>query len=350
MYHRRRTFKRKRNVGKKRNFKRKRFGSRKFKKRGGFASRVKAVVMKQLTADSSWVVSYADIAASAGTINVLSQQLLWASNQTLTGGIAADQQLNLHMDRPKDLDVISTSIVSGDTIRFTRKTTVNEVHISNLSTGPIWFWEYRCQSRKDSLISPHVTLTDGYSDAATGLGGALAATTIGATPFMNPRFVAQNKILKVKKRYVNVGKSFMIRYSLKKPKQFNRENFAPNAVPWVVQRGDRFSVFCIQGTFAANSAASAGQTAGIGTAQVGLVFKKSYHYSWISDVSGERGQSELLYGFTPGNTTATSGKQPMPIISTHPDSAIAVGAAAAGDRVFDSVATTRYATQQQSQI
>lgn len=339
----------KKSFSKKRSFSRKRkaFGSRKRRKfgGGGFASRVRAVVMKQMTADNSYLLNYADAANSVGTINQVANQLMWAWNIVTSGGVTTSTTSNLHLDDPQVLQSIATNIDSALTTKFTRKSASIECIIQNTETAPMWIWEYRCQARANQTIMPHTTLISGFSDASTGIVAKVTATDVGATPYMSPRFTSQFKIVKVKKRFLNPSKHWKITYSLKKPRAYSAESFAPAGVAYKMLRGQRFSVFCIHGTFGSNTAANSGARIGISTAAVGIVYKIRYHYSWMDDQTIATGANEHLYGFTAGATNATTAHVAHPIVTNHPDSAVATGTTnTAGDRVYDSVANTRFAT------
>lgn len=356
-YRRRKIFRgRKRSASKKRfSGKRKRFS----RKRGGFAKRVKAVVMQQLTADSSYIYSYADQVATTGTIDAIATQRMWATNQVASGSFTANSLTCLQLDDPQDLLQIQQGINTTDTVKFTVKRRSKEMALTNTANCAIELWEYRCQSRTDSLIGPDPTLQDGYADATVGVIALPTATSIGATPFQNPRFVANYKVVKVRKWLLQPSQRKVVKYSLKKPRQYNSEMYAPNAVVKSIMRGQRFSVFVIMGTFASNLSGTAGHDYGIGIASVGMVVKCNYHYSWINDVQGERSVQANLYGFTAGVGGATAGFVPHPIITNHPDSAIApftvtgglgvISNVTAGDRTVDGNVETRYAVGAETQ-
>lgn len=323
MYHRRKIFKRKR-----RNFgrKRKAFVSRKRRRRvgrgGGFAKRVKAVVMDQLTCDNSYVNSYADYSTTGAALDAPATQGLILGNLSASGTAAANTRTMLHMDDPLDLETISVA-VSGTVKsgRFTRKSCRKEAILTNTHSSECTIWEYRCQARRDQTIQPYTTYTQGFLDAEGTGGGSITPLdyyVVGATPFMNPRFVAQFKIVKTRKRVLKPGSSWRISYTRKKNRQITREAFAPNNTERIMCRGDRFSLFIHHGSFGVNVTGATTKEFGMTISVIGSLMKSIYHYSWISDTSSSTGADRNIFSMPNATTTFV----PAPVVVNNPMSAI----------------------------
>lgn len=332
---------------------------------GALQSKVRNIVMDSLTADNSFIENYADrVLTSASTINNVAQQYMWCSNQITQDNVAQYTKSNLLLDDPLELEKIFTNISNKPTCRFTRKSVEKELTLTNTETTPVEIWEYRCQARRDLATLPDTYLNTGFVGAEAGITGKVTQIMIGATPFMNPEFTAQFKIVKVRKRIIQPARAWCIKYKQQKNRLFNRASVSPasdgvNVVPWKIMRGQRLSAFVAHGSYAANTAATANHKYGMGNVGLGLIFKTRYHYSWTEDRDIATGYSNGIFGFTQGGTSSTAGHGAIPTVCNHPDSVIqpltyvagaVTNAPTAGERVLGSDTQDRYAIRDDQEV
>lgn len=315
-----------------------------------FNRKVREVVMSQLTADNSYILQYADKITGVGATNGPPVQCMWGINQITSTGIPAATYDNLLLDDPLILSQILNNILTGSsTVEFTRKTYEVECTMTNLETSVVELWEYRCKARRaqSAANTMDAVVRNGFADAVLGINAKATYQTVGATPFMNPRFTSQYKIVKVKKFMLSPGESKTFKYVFRRPKKYTQESIGvgnttgSGTLIYNMLKNQQASLFVAQGTYAQNTAANAGYKVGIGNVAIGMVYKIRVHYSWITDSTIAQGTSNGIAGFSSG-----AGYAPVPPILVHPDSAIATTtyggvtdiptAVAAGLRVYDS--------------
>lgn len=312
-------------------------------------------------ADQVFVFNYVDQLSASGTTGQPAEQLMWGIQNTTVGTAGATNQplVNLQLMSNDILQMVMGQAGGGGssslaTSQMIVKSYETSMEIRNLTTGPINLWEYRCTARKDlsggsgggSLPNLNAIILNGFADAAARTGGSIPFTspmtsvTLGATPFMNPRFVASIKIRKVKKWSLNPARAKRLKYSTKKPRMIKAEDFLFGVVPdgdgstalsRQISKGQSFSVFVISGTFASNVSGAAGFLAGIGAADVGVTASIKMHYCNIATNTMSSAATTAVAGFTGGVA-----RYPAPIVLNQPISAISTGPvpAAAGTRTY----------------
>lgn len=349
--------------------------SRKGRKSSSLSKMSFALQMAKQLPDQVYLFNNTDYVTVAGTTNSKATQIMWcqqADVSDVTNSIAGPL-INL---MPHDLNIVQQilaqqpasiqsntgtvgSLINNPTAQVLIKSWQTSMSIRNLETGPISFTHYRCKARRDfgptdSVVSgPQGVLQNGFADASvstttlpTGVTNPLLYTTLGATPFMNPRFVATVKVVKVKKYELRPGARINLKYTLARPRLWKNEDFnfgqPPDAdgsglPPRSILKGQMFSVFVMHGTFATNSSATAGYTKGVGNAAVGIVQMHKVHYATITPQVMQTSGINAIAGFTIGQCG-----YPQPVIANYPYSAVSTGPvpAAAGTVSFANIGST----------
>lgn len=309
----------------------------------------------------SFVFSYVDTVTTTGVTSAATIQGMWgarvASNQPL--GAPVNNLVNCQLHPPELFNMIAaqqanTSLLNGvptvaATTRILCRDLTTRTRITNLSTGACILTHYRCKARKDlnytGANSINSIMANGFADAAAGttgvgLTGPLALTTYGATPFMNPRFVSNVKVQKVKKYEIAPGKAIKLAFTTRKPRVLKLEDWQQGVAPndgtatfngvRQILKGQTFSVFQLQGTLATATGLGA-NAVGIGNTALGLIYEIKAHYSILSPSQVVTGGKVEVPGFTPQVDT-----YPLPMVQNQPVSAISTGPtpAAAGTRVY----------------
>jgi hypothetical protein len=258
---------------------------------------------------------------------------MWALNQLASATLGAAARPNLMIDDPGVLSLILNNIAAVDTTRFTRKSCTVSARITNTSTGPITLHHYRVMTRKEQTISLDTTLQTGFTDSQAGFGTVTPCifSGLGVTPYMNPRFTSQFKILSVKRRDLRPAQVWKIAYKNTKPKHYNRQSIAPNSVAYKACRGNIFSVFVMRGNYGYNAIANAGYQHGITDASVAIQYENKYTFSWVKDESMATGSSVSSAALPTTTTMGAAGSAhiPTPIVIVHPDSSVGVAGARA---------------------
>lgn len=305
--------------------------------------------MAKVLPDQVYLNNYPDVVSVAGTANQKATQIMWAVQQlsSQTDSIQA-APTNL---MPHDLTILQqilasqiTSVATA-TARLAERPTAQLLvkswkvsgRFTNLETGPIELIHYRCRARRDfsatgAASSLQDTVVNGFVDTNplsnpyTGVTAQTLSTTYGATPFMNPRFTASVQVLRSKTYQLAPGRSIKLGYSLNKPRLWKNEDFNFGLAPdgdgssltaRAILKGQHFSVFCLRGTFATNSANNAGYRTGVGNASVGIIYHHEIHYATITPQVMQASAMNALPGFAFGGAA-----YPLPIVATQPFSTI----------------------------
>lgn len=286
---------------------------------------VRLAAIAKTVADQSFVMNYVDQVATSGTTNAAAKQAMWVVNQS--PGQAGNQSVAIPNMQLMSNDILQQLLgqvgaggAASKTSRLLVKSYETAMQIRNISTGDIEFWEYRCRARQDLDGSGNTAIANivanGFADASatSGTSGAVStspitATTIGATPFNNPRFTGAVKVLKVKKWTLKPNGLKKLKYTTKKLRMVKAENFMFAAVPdpdgstaliRQVSRGQSFSLFVMHGTFASNTAANANFQVGYGNADVGILATIKVHYAVIEQKAVQTAATTAAAGFTAG--------------------------------------------------
>lgn len=254
----------------------------------------------------------------------------------------------------------------ADTARILVRDLSQRVRVTNMGTGPCIFTEYRCRARRDISGSGPVSIATIITSAdANNIPGPssgspdtvtvspIVYTTYGSTPFMNPRFVAACKIIKVRRREIMPGKAASFAYRTSKPRVISNEAAAwgtdlpaDGSTPLnrAVLKGQSFSVFVAQGTVAtaSTSTVAAPNNVGIGNVHLGLVYETKANWSYML------GNTRTTWGVqqTPGFSLG-SDAFPAPIVQNQPISVITAGT---GVRTFPAAGNFGYVVPDQAQI
>lgn len=321
-------------------------------------------------ADQVFLFSYVDQFTVAGTTGQKAVQGMWVQQNASTGTLGATNipLVNMQLMSNDILQMLlgqpSATVALNAGLKTTQmivKTYSTSMEVRNITTGPVILWEYRCTARKDlsvsgaTAVSTMITDAGGWADAEARTGGSIpltspvVGTTLGATLFMNPRFVSAIKIRKVKKFTLAASRSKKFTYTTRKPRLIKAEDFNYGLVPdpdgsvgpsRQVSRGQSFSVFVTHGTFASNTGGGGTALIGIGNSSLGITASVKVHYAVIAVNAMTSGATTAVAGFTQGVD-----RYPAPLMITHPDSAISTGPvpAAAGTRTYG--ATDAFAVQ-----
>lgn len=386
--YRKRAFSKKRHTFKARHAFKARSFKRKFTRRAYSRSRfnasAKKVAMKASiggNGDQSLVMPFLDNLKLTNATNANSDMLVWAENNIAgSSGLATTIIPNLCLDAALHLNMMFTNAASRQQAiqgvgaaqqlddqlqpKIIRKIASCEARIVNAETSNVCVWEYRCAARRDittslqnmlvsigtvqqkdvsvsgSTIQP--SQTAGNTVAPAAISGSVCSVAVGVTPFMWNSFCNLFKITKVRKRELAPGRVWRIRYSQKKPRlfQWNNVTYTPTALSgadgstagmYKVRKGQRFSLFMAQGTWAASASANANFKVGLSNVNLGIEYSYAYHYSFMAN----SGSTATDYSQVPGFNSATA-NVPLPLLAVQPLSAIAVGAGAAGSRAYES--------------
>lgn len=326
-------------------------------------------MLKSIPAQS-YLSSYVDSVQQVGTTNTRAVQVMWGNQQSQLSALALGSTtvprslVNLHLT-PNVLmaNLLAQNTQAGAgaiTAQILLRDCAQKCRMTNLSTGSVIITEYRVRARHDqiqaasganSTCQVSDVITNGFADAssASGTGDAvyqtpLTSDTYGATPFMNPRFVQQYKVIKVRKFELQPGKSKVFGYKTLKPRVIKNEDFNQGVAPFLinppagqtafkqVSKGQSFSVFQAQGTIASSIEATAAvNNIGVGNITIGMIYETKMHYSIIAPANVYSHGSTRIPGFSAGVASF-----PAPLVITHPDSAVSTGPvpAAAGTRTY----------------
>lgn len=309
-----------------------------------------AAEMAKVLPDQVYLNNYPDVISVAGTANQKATQIMWAIQQ-LSSQTDSVQVAPVNM-MPHDLSILqqilnqqiaslaTTTMEVGPrpTAQLLVKSWKVTGRFTNLETGPVELIHYRCRARRDfsatgAASSIQDTVVNGFLDTSqlsvnpiTGVTGQALSTTYGATPFMNPRFTSTVQVLRSKTYTLAPGRSIKLGYSLNKPRLWKNEDFNFGLAPdgdgssltaRAILKGQHFSVFCLRGTFATNSANNAGYRTGVGNASVGVIYHHEIHYATISPQVMQASAMNALPGFAFGGAA-----YPLPIVATQPFSTI----------------------------
>lgn len=302
---------------------------------------MKNVIIRNLAPERVWQQQYADEVSCAGVTNSLSVQNMWASNQnySVTSG-NLERFNNLQMFDPQNLWFLLNSVhgnASGN--RGTTKLYVTEYETSgsltNIESAPIELTEYRCVARYDQGYKTSGTLqlgppsdasgngttnitVDGadkilkqgfkiaQSNVNAGMGTAVNYYDYGVTPFDNPAFVRQFKIVKVRKWTLAPGETKQIKYvyrgnrciTMSRIVPFDQTNSSNYAIDQM--RGTAISVFTIKGTLSYKTDATAGFKVGVGNASVGCIYKTRIRWTYLDPNVEQRTILNELPGYSDG--------------------------------------------------
>lgn len=347
---------------------------------------VSAKLLESGRGDQAILFDYVDKPAFVNTTNAIAKQFVWASNTIATPAVTTGGAVNLMLDSGPHLEAMFVNVNTyaansasgglpfppsgnknvGATIRLLRKSAEVQCRITNCETSTVELWEYRICARRDQTILPGDMwyqagqMESGAYIAANAVAGtaitpsALAnggyATPVGVTPYMLHAFVTQYKILKVKKRELQPGRSLKIKYSFKKPKQYNWANLCSTiggpggpyaagstGVPFVVRKGQCLSMFMAKGTIATNATANANYQVGISNVNLGMEYMYRYHYNYATSTQASATSQQSIPGFSSQSATT-----PLPMVANVPQLAISTGAAPAfaGTLVYQNAALT----------
>lgn len=368
------------------NFKKKKYGFKKtygkkkgfkgqFKKKKFRKSSHKQMVLNNLlksVPSHAFVQNYVDAFSVVGTTNQRALQGVWGTQQS-SGALSSAQQPrpNLQLTPNGVMQQILGQYTSASRGPFTTtgqillRDCVQKVRLTNLSTGPVILTEYRCRARKDfsltGVASLAAVLSGGFADAASpGTAGdavyqaPLTTTTYGATLFMNPRFVAMAKIMKVRKRELRPSGVLKLSYAVRKARVIKNEDFNYGTLPDAdgstgvvrdISVGQSFSVFIVQGTIASATAAETGgaiNNLGIGNVSIGMVYETTIHYSIIDPAGMVSAASSGIPGYSAG-----IGAFPAPIVQNQP---LSVVAPATGVRTYAAAANDTFVIRDTSMV
>lgn len=315
------------------------FGLKRPNYRSNFVKRVKDVIMNQVASENSYLENYIDVVTTAAEAkDAIGNQAMWNQNQTAaSGGLAGSAFYNLMIHDPRILSLISQNISAVQTTKATIKTYSVAAKLINSGTAPLTVWEYRCRARNNLSLDLATLLTGGFGDATTGIGAKPTSTLLGATPFNNPAYCAQFKIVKVRKWNLKPAQTKDIKYVNSRDFQFTQETISPDGNIMSTLRGREHSLFVLQGSFGYLASNTDGKRYGIVAPHLGIVYTIRVHYSWINDENISQGSNVYITGLTRGPLgTNTAANVPCPVVINHPDSSIAdgVGGAAAGTRAY----------------
>lgn len=322
----------------------------------------KLAVARQLAValpNQVYLTNNQDYVTYIGVNNTKAGQFMWAQQQDVSSGETdsiAQAFVNL---MPHDLGIVQQimyqqlSILSGAvsgaiTAQVLIKNWQCEATIKNAETGPIELTHYRCRATRDfgplnSSTSPQSVLINGFLDTntvspPTGVTNPVTAGLLGATPFMNPRFTAMVHVLKSKKYYMKTGGKITLRYTQNSPRIWKNEDFnfgqgadGDGSTPTIrsILKGQHFSVFVINGTWATASAPTSSYRHGVGNASVGIIQKHRINYATITPQVTQTSAMNAVPGFTDQNCGF-----PLPIVGNQPYSAIGTLTTANGVRQY----------------
>lgn len=313
-----------RKSSKKVTFKTKSHGLRRPNMRSTFAKRVKEIVMNSVASENAYFTNYLDLVTTAAEAkDATGNQVMWNRNQTAaSGGLGAGVRYNLLMHDPVILSAISQNISAVKTTKATIKSYAVSAKLINAGTAPLTVWEYRVRARNNLTLDLTTLLVDGFDNATTGIGTLPTSTTLGATPFNNPAFTAQFKVVKVRKWELKPAQSQWIKYKNERDFSFTQEYIAPDDAANLMKtlKGRDHSVFVMQGSFGYLATNTDGKRYGIVTPNLGIEYQTKVHYSWINDENVSQGSNVYMTGLTAGGPTVV----PCPVIINHPDSTITV--------------------------
>lgn len=315
--------------------------------------RSKLSIARQLASvmlDQVYMDNYPDLVSVAGTANQKATQFIWGAQQLSSQTDSIQQPpYNLMCHDPSILQQImaqqiryaaGTDVVAlggAPTAQVLIKNWKVSAKIKNVETGDIELIHYRCKARRDltsingsgginTILNTGPTDTSFQSGPATGITPQILATTYGAEVFDNPRFTAAVQVLYSKKYYMKPNKCITLSFSKKSPRLWKTEDFNFGAAPdadgststaRTCLKGQTFSVFVIRGTFATNSANTAGYRVGAGNAAVGILYSHKVHYAVITPSVMQTSANNALPGFGFGGCA-----YPLPIVATQPFSTI----------------------------
>lgn len=289
--------------------------------------------LNDTTAPKHHKLMYADYVNYTGATNNPAGQRMWCDNQTLSAGIPSNTYYNLCLKDPKmDFFLVNQGLLLTNEGKTARVMQMNEsvfARLTNFAAGDIIVTHYRCKARQhvsfNDATDPTFVLQQGFADVQALPSGAdkIDSNDPGATVFQNPRFVALYKVISTKTRRLRPGKSFSLRYTLKKPRLLKNEEIIPSGIAgtgnpkYQMYKGTSFSVFVIKGTIARYNFAAPGYYTGIGPAAVAIEYEKTVTYKFVTGQVSTSSVANHVPGF--GESIATF---PLGYINTHPDSVV----------------------------
>nr|WAE42187.1 MAG: capsid protein [Cressdnaviricota sp.] len=318
----------------------------------------------------SFKKAYLDTVSIVGTTNSEALAGTWATrlvSATLGGAAPPPVNLQLH---PVDLYQQIMGTMALDATAITNKIVVRDLvqrcRVTNMSTGPCILYAYRVRARRDLSVGASINgitniLSAGYGDALAGTASGdavytspMSVTSLLATPYDNPRFVATCKILSCRRKEMPPGTAVTFKVSARKPRIINNETYnagqepQPTGTPATdrqILKGQSFTVFRAHGTIASSTSASAGNTVGLGNVSLGLIYETHCRWSMLTPNATYTAMVNQVPGFS-----ANADSFPAPLVLNKPLAAISVGAAAQGATVYGTngpaavVDTTMYAS------
>lgn len=255
------------------------------------------VMARKMLGDRTWLTSWVDHPALNQSNMNTAVQLMWGTN-TIDSGYAeqkvtnpdgggevkvstqanyvATQLGNLMIMDPYILSIAlksnNVALAGGleHATKFLVKSYSTKARVTNTETGPIELIEYRVRARRQQqAIGGKVDqyLTNGYQDADQDVigDGLINANTYGATPFDLPRFVKENKVVKVKKFMLAPGQFKDLAYKIKGPRNLAYNDLYTGSTGASIgnlvsaRKGDSWSVFCMRPTITGRRANPVGK-------------------------------------------------------------------------------------------
>lgn len=281
------------------------------------------VLIKKVGQDNTFLRTYVDHPTVAQTNNSTAVQLMHMSNSIASAGFSANQVTNLALWDPFMLNscFVGNDTAAKPTRRFIFKKYQASAQITNTHTGAVELFEYRCMSRRlqPTFTAFTDTLADGHQDASQDEAAdtVISTTQYGATPYDLPRFVKENKILKVRKFILQPGERKDIRYIARGPKIIEKNTLYAGSTSSSIgtligaSKGMKFSVFVCRPTWSGLPGNNAGYRLGVGGSTIGIVYTVRIHYTWINHNFRTTAISQNIPGILAGNNPA-----PVAAVST----------------------------------
>lgn len=285
---------------------------------------------KKMLGDRTWLTSWVDHPALNQTNMQTAVQLMWGTNTIASGITAASGVPNPDGPTPPTITVgtqaqyvatqlgnlmimdpyiLSIALKSNNVAlagglehatKFLIKSYTTKARITNTETAPLEFIEYRVRARRQQqAIGGKVDqyLTNGFQDADQDvIGDALInANTYGATPFDLPRFIKENKIVKVKKFVLSPGQFKDFAYKTRGPRNIAYNDLFTGSTSASIgnlvsaRKGDSWSVFCMRPTITGRAANSAPPTSvangafGVTPVSCAITYQVRLHYCQLYD-------------------------------------------------------------------
>lgn len=319
--------------------------------------------MTSRSPDQVHLHTYVDIVNGVGVTNAAAIQGYWGKRQVASQvGSVGGPLVNLHLKSNQVLSEVMACVGMLATGRLIVKSYSTNCKITNLDRGNVEIMHYRCRARHDfsaagaAELSTIIGVGFGDSVATANVGDAIFNapinnSTFGGTLFMNPRFTAHVKILKVKTRTLKPCATWFLGYKTRKPSIHPLERFNYGVLPSAtgavlpfreISRGQTFSVFMARGTIATNqSAPAAGHQIGICNWSLGFVYQVKLHYLLAYP------EDNVSSAVTQGAAFSVGvDRVPAPLIINQPNSTID----ALGARIYAAAGQDRNAVQNVQQV